>query len=153
MLKKGDFLPEVELVDQKGEKRSFREFRGRPLVVYFYPKNNTPGCTAEACGFRDHYEEFTAHGAEVIGISGDSVSSHEATARKRQLPFVLMSDSRRKAEKAFGVPRSLLGLLPGRVTFIADGDGKIIHTFNSSTHIQQHIRESLEAIASLTHEK
>jgi len=146
MLKKGDFLPEVELKDQKGNKRSFKEFEGRPLVVYFYPKNNTPGCTAEACSFRDRYEEFKDKGAEVIGISGDSVASHQSTVEKRKLPFILLSDQNRKAEKAFGVPRNLFGLIPGRVTLMADGSGRIIHTFHSQTNVQQHINQALENI-------
>jgi len=153
MVNKGDFLPNITLKDQHGKERSLEEFKGRPVVVYFYPKNNTPGCTAEACSFRDHYEEFKSMGAEVVGISGDSVESHRKTADKRSLPFVLLSDNNRKAEKAFGVPRNLLGMLPGRVTFIANAEGKVIHTFNSASNIQQHIQQSIKAIKSLTDEK
>ena len=122
------------------------EFRGSPLVVYFYPKNETRGCVAEACSFRDHYEEFKDLGAEVVGISGDSKESHQKFASKRRLPFVLLSDRKREAEKAFGVKRNFLGLIPGRVTYIFDAEGKLIHTFESATNPTKHIKEALAAL-------
>lgn len=147
MLRKGDSLPQLELNNQAGELVPLANFIGKqPVVIYFYPKNNTPGCTAEACSFRDSYEAFQELGAEVIGISGDSVSSHQKVAEKRSIPFVLLSDSRRKAEKAFGVPRNLFGVLPGRVTFIFNKEGKVIHTFNSASNPTKHIKESLDAL-------
>ena len=130
MLIKGDALPEISLPDQDGKEVFLSSFKGTPLVIYFYPKNNTSGCTAEACSFRDHYEKFKELGAEVIGISGDSVSSHYKVREKKKLLFILLSDKNRYAEKVFGVPRNLFGTLPGRVTFIvselpthARGDG------------------------------
>lgn len=149
MLSKGDYLPDISLKDKDGNQRSLSEFKGNPLVVYFYPKNETPGCVAEACSFRDQYTDFKDVGAEIVGISGDSVNSHQKFAQKRKLDFVLLSDSKRLAEKAFGVPRNLFGLLPGRVTFIADADGKIIHTFSSAANATKHVAESLKAIKSL----
>ncbi len=152
MINKGDYLPDVALKDQNGVKRSLAEFKGKPVVVYFYPKNETPGCVAEACSFRDSYEEFKTLGAEVVGISGDSQSSHASFAKKRRLDFVLLSDKNRIAEKAFGVPRNLFGLLPGRVTFVADKDGEIIHTFSSGVNATKHVSESLKVIRSI-HEK
>ncbi len=129
---------------------SLRSFKGTPLVIYFYPKNNTPGCTAEACSFRDSYEDFTTLGAMVIGISGDSVDSHKRVTKKRRLPFTLLSDSKREAEKAFGVKRNLFGLLPGRVTFIADQDGRIVDVFSSAIRPRAHITTALKSLMKIS---
>lgn len=149
MLNKGDLIPNIELEDQDGNIVSLTSFSGRPLVIYFYPKDNTRVCTAQACGFRDHYEDFKSVGAEVIGISGDSSNSHKKVATKRNLPFVLLSDPKKKALKAFKVPSSLFGLLPGRVTFIADEEGKIIHTFRADFNADKHIKQALKVLQSL----
>lgn len=150
MLKKGNTVPLVSLSDQDNSLISLESFVGKkPLVIFFYPKNNTPGCTAEMCSFRDSYEAFAELGAEVIGISGDSSSSHKKVQSRRKLPFMLLSDSERLAEKAFGVPRNLFGVLPGRVTFVTDKEGKIIHTFNSSSNPTKHISESIKALKAL----
>ena len=150
MLKKGDQLPSLTLEDQDGKKVSLDDFKGeRPLVIYFYPKDNTSVCTAQACGFRDNYEAFQEAGAEVIGISKDSVESHKNVANKRKLPFILLSDSKRKALKAFGVPSMLFGLVPGRVTFVADKHGKIVHTFRSDFKADQHIDNALKMLKKL----
>ncbi|MEP5613729.1 MAG: peroxiredoxin [Cyclobacteriaceae bacterium] len=147
MLKIGDQIPDVELVDQDGENISLRASVGRKaMVIYFYPKNNTPGCTLEACSFRDSYEEFVELGADVIGISGDSTSSHKQVVEKRRLPFILLSDNQKIAEKAFGVKRSVLGLLPGRVTFIIDKKGFVIDIFSSTTQPTKHVSTALEAL-------
>ncbi|MEQ9404120.1 MAG: peroxiredoxin [Cyclobacteriaceae bacterium] len=147
MLNKGEMIPEITLNNQDGNKVSLRDFDGTPLVIYFYPKDNTPGCTAEACSFRDHYEEFKVAGAEVIGVSSDTVASHKSFYDKRKLPFILLSDPYRQAEKAFGVPRNLFGLLPGRVTFIINREGMIVHTFNSSINPIKHVAEALKIIS------
>lgn len=150
MLKKGDTIPDVELVDQKGQSISLHSFRGKSaLVIYFYPKDNTAVCTAQACGFRDHYEDFLELGATVIGISKDSVSSHKNVSEKRKLPFPLLSDPKGKALKAFGVPTYLFGLLPGRVTFIADNQCIIQHTFRADFKADVHIHESLNILRKL----
>ena len=150
MLKKNDLVPDLDLEDHTGQLVSLRSYIGeKPLVVYFYPKNNTPGCTAEACAFRDNYQDFTDLGAEVIGISGDSISSHENVRKKRKLPFILLSDRKRKAEKAFGVPRNLFGMLPGRVTFVIDKEGSIVHTFTSASNPTKHVDEALRHIKKL----
>lgn len=109
---------------------SLAEYRGRPVVVYFYPKDDTPGCTAEACAFRDQYQDFTQAGAEVIGISSDGPESHAHFAGKHRLPFVLLSDQGGAVRKAYGVS-AMLGLLPGRVTFVLDKSGTIRHMFSS----------------------
>ena len=149
MLNKGDDLPDVTLIDQNGKKTALIDFKGRPLVIYFYPKDNTRVCTAQACGFRDNYEDFQKVGAEVIGISKDSSNSHKKVSDKRKLPFILLSDPKKEALKAFGVPSSLFGLLPGRVTFIVDKDGKVAHTFRADFNADSHIKEALKVLENL----
>ena len=146
MLSKGDKIPDITLKDQDGQDVQLKELEGTPVVIYFYPKDNTPGCTKEACEFRDGYEDFEALGAKVYGISADSVKSHERFAAKHRLNFSLLSDPHRKAEKAFGVPRNMFGLLPGRVTFIFDGQSQLIHSFDSALRVDQHTKEALRAL-------
>ena len=125
------------------------EFRGRKAVVlYFYPKDDTPGCTKESCAFRDSYQDFLDAGAEVIGVSGDDSSSHERFATKYNLPFVLLSDRGGQVRAKYGVPATL-GLLPGRVTFVIDRDGIVRHTFNSQFQPKQHIAEAITALRQL----
>lgn len=146
MLKIGDLVPDVTLESQDGKMVSLSGLIGTPLVIYFYPKDNTSVCTAQACGFRDSYEEFQKIGAEVIGISRDSVASHKKVANKRKLPFILLSDHKKKAIKAFKVPSALFGLIPGRVTFVFDKDGKLLHTFRSDFSAQNHIEQALSIL-------
>lgn len=147
-LKKGDNLPDITLKNQIGDLIALRDFIGKKaLVVYFYPKDDTPGCTAEACGFRDKYEEFEELGATVIGISSDSIGSHRLFAEKHQLNFNLLSDPNRAAEKAFGVPRNLLGLLPGRVTYVFDKSGQLSEIFSSQLQATRHIKEALKVLS------
>ena len=114
-------------------------------MIYFYPKDNTPGCTAQACSFRDAYQDFKDLGAEVIGVSGDSVRSHQNFQNKYKLPFVLLSDADRKLRKLFGVPTALFGFLPGRVTYVFDASGKCIYIFDSLS-AKGHIAKALQAI-------
>ena len=147
-LKIGDDIPEVTLKDQEGHLIDLTSFKGKhSLVVYFYPKDDTPGCTLEACSFRDRYDEFEEAGAKVIGISGDSVGSHSRFASRHGLNFMLLSDINRVAEKEFGVPRNLLGLLPGRVTYVFNKEGKLVSTFSSAVKATKHIKESLKALS------
>lgn len=149
-IKVGNSVPEVSLQNQGGETVSLKSFLGEKIVVlYFYPKDDTPGCTKEACSFRDSYTVFQEAGAEVIGVSNDTPSSHQQFANKYQLPFLLLSDAANQARKAFGVP-STLGLLPGRVTYVIDTDGVVRHIFNSQLNFQGHIDESLKIVQSLT---
>jgi peroxiredoxin Q/BCP len=151
MLQPGSKIPDISLQNQSGELTRLYDYIGKkPLVIYFYPKDNTSGCTAEACSFRDHYEQFTELGAELIGISRDSVQSHARVVERRRLPFILLSDPKKIAEKAFGVPPILLGFLPGRVTFIVDKQGTIVSTFKSTSNISEHIQESLKTLKGLT---
>ncbi len=143
----GDVIPHFTAIDTNEEKFDTLEYIGKkPLVIYFYPKNNTPGCTAQACGFRDQYQDFTDLGAEVIGISSDSVDSHNAFAKQYKLPFILLSDTDKKIRKLFGVTSGLLGVLPGRVTYIVDKKGKVVLVFDDSINATKHIAEALEAI-------
>src|SRR5690606_29106196 len=116
------------------------------LVLFFYPKDDTPGCTREACSFRDHYEAFQDAGAEVIGISGQSVESHKNFAQKHRLTYQLLSDEGNKVRKLFGVPSDLFGLLPGRVTYIANQQGKVIYVFNSQMQVEKHVEEALNVL-------
>jgi peroxiredoxin Q/BCP len=148
-LKPGDRAPEFELPDAQGKTTRLADFRGKkPVVVYFYPKDDTPGCTKESCAFRDQYEDFTAAGAEVIGISSDSAESHAKFASKYKLPFTLLSDRGGAVRKAYGVPATL-GLLPGRVTYVIDREGTIRHVFTSQFRATQHVEEAKAALRSL----
>lgn len=149
MLNKGDLIPDLILKNQNGEDVFLRRLIGNPFVIYFYPKDDTPGCTLEACSFRDHYSEFKNLGVKVFGISNDSIQSHEKFSKDKQLNFDLLSDKNKKAERAFGVPRSLFGLLPGRVTFIFDGKGMLWKTYNSQTQPTSHIKVALEVLKEL----
>ena len=146
MLKLGNTIPDVTLQGSDDKSHSLKDFIGKPLVVYFYPKNETPGCIAEACAFRDQFEDFTSLGAQVLGISRDNVASHKSFIKNRRLPFLLLSDPKGLAETKFKVPRKLLGLLPGRVTFVFDQQGVLIHTFNSSINPTKHIKMSLDSL-------
>ena len=148
-VKVGDTAPDFTLPSQSGEPVSLKDFIGKKSVVlYFYPKDDTPGCTAEACAFRDSYEVFKDAGAEVIGISDDSPDSHQKFAAKHRLPFILLSDSGKQLRKLYGVP-STLGLLPGRVTYVIDKTGVVRHIFNSQLNFKGHIEESLKTLREL----
>jgi peroxiredoxin Q/BCP len=149
----GDKAPDFTLPSQSGEPvRLHDRLGGRVVVLYFYPKDGTRGCTAEACAFRDSYEVFTGAGAEVIGVSSDPVAKHAAFAGQHQLPFTLLSDQGGHVRKSYGVP-AVLGLLPGRVTYVIDREGTVRHVFNSMTHIGQHINEALEVVRQLQAEQ
>lgn len=148
-IEKGEIVPGFELKNQDGELFNSKEVIGKkPVVIYFYPKDFTPGCTKEACSFRDSYEDFKEAGAEVIGISNDSEKSHAKFSKKYNLPFVLLSDASGKVRKKFGIKKSLLGLVPGRETFVIDADGKVIFKFNS-LDASKHMKKALNAIKKL----
>ena len=145
-VKVGDPAPNFSLPSQSGEIVSLQDFAGKKAVVlYFYPKDDTPGCTAESCAFRDSYQVFQDAGAEVIGVSGDSADSHNKFATKHQLPFTLLSDTGNQVRKLYGVPATL-GLLPGRVTYVIDKQGVVRKVFNSQFNVKGHIDESLQAL-------
>ena len=148
-IKVGDAAPEFDLTDAAGKRIRLSDFRGkRNVVLYFYPKDDTPGCTKEACSFRDSYQSFTDAGAEVIGVSSDDGASHQKFADKFHLPFTLVSDTGGSVRKRYGVPATL-GLLPGRVTFVIDRDGIVRHVFNSQLQATKHVDEALAVIKRL----
>ena len=147
-IKVGDRVPNFSLPSQTGTTVNISDLIGKKsLVIYFYPKDDTPGCTAESCAFRDSYEVFTDAGAEVIGISADSPQSHQQFAQKYNLPFTLLSDSDNRVRKLFGVPSTLF-FLPGRVTYIIDQEGIVRHIFDSMLDFKAHVTESLNTIKS-----
>ena len=146
MLKVGDIVPDFKAKATNGEDFDSRSLLGqKPVVIYFYPKDNTPGCTTQACGFRDQYEEFKDLGAEVIGVSSDSVDSHLKFAQHYHLQFILLSDQDKKLRTLFGVPSVMLGLFPGRVTYVVDQDGVIRMIYNAM-FAEKHISKALEMV-------
>lgn len=145
-MKKGDKVPDITLKNQDGQDFNFSSLIGKKsFVVYFYPKDFTPGCTKEACSFRDSYEDFKELGAEVIGISSDSSASHTKFINRYKLPYIFLSDEGKEARKAFDVKANLMGLLPGRETFVFDKQGKLLHRFNSMS-ANKHMSEALAVL-------
>ena len=146
----GDKAPEFALKNEKGVTVSLTDFIGKKAVVlYFYPKDGSPGCTKEACAFRDSYEAFKDAGAEVIGISSQSEESHSIFSLKYNLPFTLLVDEEAKVRKAYGVPPSF-GMIPGRATYVIDKEGTVRHIFSSQMNIEGHVNEALKVLKSLT---
>ncbi len=146
-IKIGSSIPEFKLPDQNGNLFDINSVLGKKnLVIYFYPKDDSPGCTKEACSFRDQFEVFKEADAVIIGISGQSVKSHKEFAEKHRLSFTLLSDEGNKIREQFGVPTNFLGLLPGRVTYIADKTGKVIYVFNSQVQAEKHVDEALRIL-------
>jgi peroxiredoxin Q/BCP len=149
----GDKAPDFTLPDQSGAQVRLSDRLGeRVVVLYFYPKDNTSGCTAEACAFRDSHEVFSEAGAEVIGVSSDSAAKHAGFASKHNLPFTLLADEGGKVRKLYGV-KTLLGVIPGRVTYVIDRQGTVRHLFNSMTNIGGHVNEALEVVKQLQAEQ
>ena len=149
MLQVGQPAPDFTLTTTSGASFCLADQRGRHVVLYFYPKDDTPGCTAEACSFRDQYEDFKDLGAEVVGISSDSEQSHQKFTQKHRLPFELLADTEGKVRKLYEVPRALLGLLLGRVTFVIDKAGVIQYIFNSLSGATDHVRNTKKVLAGL----
>lgn len=143
-VKVGSRIPAFSLENQNGETIAIEQFFGKPFILYFYPKDDTPGCTAEACSFRDAYAELRDLEAEVIGVSADSPESHLAFAKRYDLPFTLLSDENNEVRKMLGVPGGMFGLLPGRVTYVVDANGVVTHIFDSQLQAKKHVKESLE---------
>ena len=147
-LKIGDRIPDFKLLNQEGKLIEIVKYIGKPMVIYFYPKDDTPGCTREACSFRDEFHRFSDLGVLVFGISSDSVASHEKFKIKYSLPFDLLADEGNAVRKQFGVPTNLFGMVPGRVTYIVDNQGIIRHIFNNQLNVTKHLEESLTIIES-----
>jgi thioredoxin-dependent peroxiredoxin len=146
----GDVAPDFTLRSQSGEEVSLGDFVGREraIVLFFYPKDDTPGCTKEVCSFRDDYEQFEKLEAEVIGISSDFVRSHERFVEKHGLPFGLLSDEGGEVRKIYGVPNTL-GLFPGRVTYVIDEEGVVRHVFSSQIGVTRHVEQALKALEAI----
>lgn len=146
-IRTGDTIPVFKLKNQHDEWINISDYIGKKnLVLFFYPKDDTPGCTREACSFRDQYEDFLDSGAEVFGISGQSVESHKNFAKKYNLNFHLLADTGNEVRKLFGVPANLFGLLPGRVTYVADKRGEVKYIFNSQMQVEKHVEEALKVL-------
>ncbi len=145
----GEPAPDFTLDDQHGRPVTLSELlRERCVVLYFYPKDDTPGCTVEACSFRDQYEVLREAGAEVVGVSSDDVAAHGAFVARYNLPFVLLSDARGSVRAAYGIKRTL-GLIDGRVTFVIDREGVVRHAFSSQIRPKKHVEEALRIVRSL----
>ncbi len=143
-LKVGDKCPSFSLNNQKGEKIDISNIIGRKnILIYFYPKDETYGCTQQACSYRDAYDEFLEYDCEVFGISSDDKKSHDNFSNKHNLNFDILSDVNNEVRNMFGVPRSLFGLVSGRVTYLIDKKGNIVWIFNSQINAKKHIEEAL----------
>ena len=145
-VKVGEVAPDFTLPDQDGKPVTLSSFRGKVVVLYFYPKDFTSGCTREACYFRDAYEDFTDASAEVVGVSADNQESHKKFRDAYLLPFSLLSDEKGEVRNLYGVSGRLL---PGRVTFLIDKDGVVRHVFSSQTNMKAHVNEALKILRSL----
>jgi peroxiredoxin Q/BCP len=146
----GDEAPDFTLPDQEGRPVTLSDFRGRShVILYFYPKDFSPGCTAEACSFRDSYEDFTDLGAVVIGVSGDSVESHKKFIDDYLLPFTLLSDQDGRVRRLYGATKGF-GLLPGRYTLVIDKGGIVRHVFTSETNMGKHVEEAVRILRNLS---
>ncbi|CAH9106377.1 unnamed protein product [Cuscuta epithymum] len=146
---KGTVPPEFTLKDQEGKNASLSKFKGKPVVVYFYPADETPGCTKQACAFRDSYEKFKKAGAEVVGISNNNTTSHKNFAKKYRLPFTLLSDEGDRVRKEWGVPGDFFGALPGRQTYVLDKNGVVQLIYNNQFQPEKHVDETLKLLPSL----
>ncbi len=146
-LKVGDLIPDFSLPDQNGNLFDIRTVLGKKkLVIFFYPKDGSHGCTKEACYFRDLSDSFNEADAEIIGISGQSVESHKDFAEHYNLKYPLLSDTGNRIRKLFGVPAYGLGMIPGRVTYIANKEGKVVYIFNSQVKVERHVDEALKVV-------
>lgn len=140
----GDF----SLFDQNGKSFKLSEHLGNTnIALYFYPKNETPGCIAEACSFRDHNLDLEGYNCKVIGISSDSIKSHARFAKHYNLPFTLLSDSKNLVRKLYGVESSIFGFLPGRKTYLINKQGFITHIFDYQFKAKKHVLDTLKALA------
>lgn len=149
MLKIGDKAPDFTLQTAEGNDFQLSQtLLQHNVVMYFYPKNDTRGCTAQACSFRDQYEVFRENNAQVIGISSDDTTSHQQFSAKHQLPFTLLSDAKGQVRKLYRVPRTF-GIVPGRVTYLIDKEGVVRYAFNSQLKPLEHVTKTLDVLKSL----
>ena len=149
-LREGDRAPDFTLRAHTGSDWSLKSALERgPVVLFFYPKDDTPVCIAEACNFRDQHALFTGRGAEVVGVSRDSMESHQSFAGRYDLPFTLLTDADGAVREAFGVKKTL-GFFDGRVTFVIDGEGVIRHAFSSALNASAHVDGAIQTLARLS---
>ena len=148
MLKVGTPAPDFTATLDDGSEFKLSAQRGKPVVLYFYPKDETPGCTTQACSFRDNYGRVQKYGATIYGISTDSVESHEKFREHHALPFPLIADPTKEIRKAYDA-ETLFGLLTARVTYVVDGEGIVRHAFRSDFRPGSHIDQIIEALQSL----
>ncbi|CAK0786007.1 hypothetical protein CVIRNUC_009220 [Coccomyxa viridis] len=153
-VKVGDDITQSPIYTRKlqthdGKSISLQDLKGKVVVLFFYPKASTPGCTKEACRFRDEFATFQDTGAQVMGISSDAPEANAAFAKAQRLPFPLLSDTGSEVRKALGVKGDLFGLVPGRQTFIFDKEGKVAMVFRSQLNAEKHISEAQEVIKTL----
>jgi len=142
-IKVGDELPTFTLLDQNNQPLSTTDFQGKPLVIFFYPKDHTPGCTAQACDFRNYEREFQAVGAQVIGINDADVLSHRGFAEKYNLTYPILSDPGHKVRKSFGAPGLLFNTVANRITYVTDENHRVVYIFKSLLRATDHVEESL----------
>jgi thioredoxin-dependent peroxiredoxin len=141
----GDIIPSFTLKDQYSNDFDISNLLGRKkLVIFFYPQDGSLNCTKEACYFRDLSDVFDEVDATIIGISSQSVESHKDFAEKNRLKYTLLSDTGNHVRRLLGVPGNVFGLIPGRVTYVADRSGKVVYIFNSQTETQRHADEALK---------
>jgi peroxiredoxin Q/BCP len=144
----GDTAPEITFNVYDGRRVSLSDFRGQVVVLFFYPADNTVICTREACSFRDAFHDFRQAGAIVVGVSGDSQSTHAQFAARKQLPYLIVSDEDGALRRAFGVQKRF-GVLPGRVTYVIDRDGVVRDVFKSQILAKRHVDNALHIVRAL----
>lgn len=146
-LEVGDTIPDFTLIDGQGKEFTSSDYFGKqPLVIFFYPKDNAPVCTDEVCAFRDSFEAFKTLNAKIVGISTDNTISHRKFSKKHKLPYVLLSDHSKRVQNLFGIKKRFLGMMPERITFITNKQGKIIYIFSNRKETQLHTTEALKAL-------
>ena len=148
-LRLNDKLPYFILKNQYNKEVNSKNFYGKKLVVFFYPKDDTPGCTMEVCNFRDNYSKIKKYNSNIVGISSDSVKSHNNFSKKFNVTYDLLSDNDNKVKKLFGVQRSMFGLLPGRVTYIFNQEAILLKIINSQINIYEHLSETIKFLKKL----
>lgn len=142
----GDDLPEFSLKNQHNELINSKDWIGAPVVVYFYPSDFTRFCTAQACSFRNHFDDFKNFNVRIVGISFNTVKSHERFAKEHQLPYTILSDTNNKVRNIFGVPKGLLGMGLGRVTYVFDAKGKLVFRYQADFKAKEHMLKALEIV-------
>tara|TARA_Y100001968_G_scaffold333689_2_gene398401 strand:+ start:840 stop:1358 length:519 start_codon:yes stop_codon:yes gene_type:complete len=148
-LEVGQKVPDFRIPNQEGKLIDLENIKSKYLILFFYPKDNTPGCTIEACSFRDNYKKLKELGAEIFGISSDTVESHKNFALKYDLPFTLLSDKGGNLRDDLYVPKAF-GIFPGRSTYILDKKGNILFKYTNLLNGKSHVTESISFLKSLT---